>query len=256
MRASHGYGKRIKGLSVGQEVPRGQPSAMEGGSATMETRAYLLDITGLPEEEALLRVDTLRREKAERISPQCQRAASLGAGLLLQRAVQDFRSGEGTAKNSGCSTVVLSVAQLLEGAAEPEELSYCYGRGGKPYLKSLPLYFSLSHSGRMVLCAVSSREIGADIQKIVQGEEMRTANRFFSDTERELLNGCEDEGERRRLFFALWVRKEAYGKLTGQGIYKTVTENVMNREELSWYFPNPPEGYAAAVCTRKLELQG
>ncbi len=236
---------------------KNKPGNVLGMEMSKGIRAYLLDITGLPEQAALLGVDAFRREKAERIGQKQQRAASLGAGLLLQRAVQDFRNAKNGGKNgaeeSGCYTVVLSWEQLLCGQEEPEELSYFYGTNGKPYLKNLPLYFSLSHSGSMVLCAVSSREIGADIQEIVQGAEMRTANRFFPDAERELLSGCADEAERRRLFFALWTKKEAYGKLNGQGIYTTVTENVTDMENLNWYFPKPPEGYASAICTRKPE---
>ena len=68
----------------------------------MEVRAdiYLLDIRaflenegrGLLLEEAFSRLDEERREKARRIRQERGRAASLGAGLLLQYAVRRAES--------------------------------------------------------------------------------------------------------------------------------------------------------------------
>ena len=44
----------------------------------------------------------------------------------------------------------------------------------------------------------------------------------------------------------MWTRKEAYGKLTGEGVIP-----ALNREtyEVCWADFPAPEGYALAVCT-------
>lgn len=75
---------------------------------------------------------------------------------------------------------------------------------GKPYFPERPeLHFSLSHAGTHVLCAVSGKPVGADIESPRLVSERAT--RFFSTPE-EL-----------RLFHPLdlWVLKESYIKLIG-----------------------------------------
>jgi len=198
-------------------------------------------------EEALRKVDSVRRRKAEALKSRPVRAASLGAGLLLQKAVMDLG-------DSGAPTVIrLTLRELLGQLTAPRELAYRYGEKGKPYLADIPLYFSLSHSGRFVLCAVSGREIGADIQKIRKGSEERIARRFFAAQEQEALAACSDEEARLRLFYELWAKKEAYGKLTGQGIASAVLESVLSGQGIEWATVDVPEAYAAAVCMRRGE---
>ena len=37
-------------------------------------------------------------------------------------------------------------------------------KNGKPYLKDVPFYFSLSHSGEYAICVYSAEPVGADLQ--------------------------------------------------------------------------------------------
>ena len=173
-------------------------------------------------------VDPVRREKAERLKNINAKAASLGAGMLLQKIVRDQQTGmEMTEK------VLLEEEELLEMLrGNPERalpLMYTYGEQGKPAIVNFPKCFNLSHSGEYVLCAVSDGEVGADIQKWIPYKE-RTAERFFAPEEWKLY---QETGESRRteLFYWLWTRKEAYGKYTGQGIGKAIGENLAEEEE-------------------------
>lgn len=114
-----------------------------------------------------------------------------------------------------------SVKKLLESlyGKPPAPIAYVYGKEGKPYFRDLPFYFNLSHSGDYVLCAVSSAEIGTDIQQHCGKNVERLARRFFTEREAAALEQAGEEREtRERLFYRLWARKEAYGKLTGKGI--------------------------------------
>ena len=197
-------------------------------------------------ESALGKADAVRREKALGVKNARGRAAGLGAGLLLQRAVQDFQGG-GT-KDRPQKGGRYTVSGLLSELGQPLPLTYRYGERGKPYFEDLPLYFNLSHSGDYVLCAVSDVEVGVDIQKIQPVNERKLAKRFFSEAECRVLEGCESSEGRRRLFFELWSRKEAYGKLTGEGIAAVIGRD-MREEAADWQEVAAPEGYAAAVCT-------
>lgn len=167
--------------------------------------------------------------------------------------------------------------QKLQNAQRiPIELQYRFEPHGKPKIVDFPLHFSLSHSGDYVLCAVSDREVGADIQKLQSIDFPKLASRFFAKVEYKALEECDSEAEQQKLFFRLWTKKEAYGKLTGQGVTAILSRDVCHKlevgadEKSSESFPRekqvsvhgkqqeelcpewleiyPPEGYAAAVC--------
>lgn len=211
----------------------------------------------------LPRLDEDRRRKVVSARTPRGRAAALGAGLLLQKAVGDWRAdgfeacpGEsgGTKRGVGFPEQsprirYCTLSGLLSERTEPLSLTYRYGEKGKPYFQEIPLFFSLSHSGEYVLCAVSRREVGADVQKIQPVDVGKLAERFFSESECRTLERCESEGERQRLFFGFWARKEAYGKLTGKGVAAVLREDAQDTERgVEWAECLPPEGYAVAVC--------
>ncbi|MBR5539735.1 MAG: 4'-phosphopantetheinyl transferase superfamily protein [Clostridia bacterium] len=104
-----------------------------------------------------------------------------------------------------------------------------FKENGKPYFKDVPLYFSISHSGNTVICAISDREIGADVEK-VREIPRGVAMRFFTERERQ----CD--------FFEIWTKKEAYGKCIGD-MAKAFATDVC---DLSFYTERDKE-YAIAV---------
>lgn len=96
-------------------------------------------------------------------------------------------------------------------------LSLSLGPGGKPFFADGPdLRFSLSHSGSLALCAISPREVGCDIQKSASGYQ-KIAGRFFTPEENAQLSHAAEE-EAKILFDRMWVLKESFLKLTGQGL--------------------------------------
>lgn len=165
---------------------------------------YYADFSSMDVEELISRykvkVDSERLSKMMRTRPPVARVRSLLAGYLLQHAVKEFLG----IKNR--ETVL--------------DLKYCYGERGKPYLSDYPqIYFSLSHSGNLVACAVSEQEIGLDVQKYEVGKE-GIARRFFAKEEAMQLALEKDEKAREALFFRFWSIKESYLKFTGHGISK------------------------------------
>lgn len=200
------------------------------------------------------KLDEARRGKVLAAKTTKTRAAALGAGLLLQRAVRDWEKNRGGQEQNAVfmeqSPCIwrFAVSDLLSESVESLPLSYRYGEKGKPYFWDLPLFFSISHSGNYVLCAVDGREIGADIQRLQPVDVGKLAGRFFSEPERLLLERCGSDEERQGLFFELWTRKEAYGKLTGEGVASVLGQDMSAEQTLEWTTFSPPEGYAAAIC--------
>ena len=99
-------------------------------------------------------------------------------------------------------------------------------KSGKPYFPDLPLFFSLSHSGDYVACAIADFEIGLDIQGI-RPVSMPLARRFFSETELRQLQASEHPNE---LFTLLWSLRESYWKATGRGIAGSLNVAVYENE--------------------------
>lgn len=224
----------------------------------MKGRCYLLSLEKFWEStdgeryfrEALQKVDVTRREKVKHMRTEKSKASCVGAGLLLQFAVQEaLKETEGDdvristeavgdmqflgdmlsrkRVEAGYQLDVYTVPQVLKQLNGPLDLKMYYKGNGKPYLQDYPLYFNLSHSGNYVVCAVSTQEVGVDIQEYKKADVKRLARRFFSGEEQSILMACANEKEQNELFYQLWTRKEAYGKLTGEGIAAVIDKSVL-----------------------------
>lgn len=90
------------------------------------------------------------------------------------------------------------------------------GKYGKAYISDHEnIYFNLSHSGKMVLCAISDREVGVDVEYIDREIDLNIAKNYFYNSEYESIINAENKSEE---FFKYWVLKESYMKYTGLGM--------------------------------------
>ena len=89
-------------------------------------------------------------------------------------------------------------------------------RFGKAYISNHEnIHFNLSHSGEMVLCAISDMEIGVDIEYNDSKIDLDIAKHYFYNREYEsIMNAANPSDE----FFRYWVLKESYMKYTGLGM--------------------------------------
>lgn len=127
-----------------------------------------------------------------------------------------------------------------------KELESCIeiGAHGKPYFKdkaSFP-FFNISHSGAYAVCALSTCEIGIDIQKI-QPYSQRLLKRIL--TRQELLQ-LEQSEEKESFFCRLWSQKESYVKWSGQGI----TRELDTLERNAWQESFSLEDYWVCVTAQ------
>jgi 4'-phosphopantetheinyl transferase len=105
----------------------------------------------------------------------------------------------------------------------PATIEFDYGIAGKPSLVTIgsrhPLQFSLAHSGGTALVAVTrENDIGIDIERLALGRDLtQLAEHSLTPNEWEMwsnaLTACQ-----RKIFYRLWVRKEAYLKGIGTGL--------------------------------------
>lgn len=106
------------------------------------------------------------------------------------------------------------------------ELSRDKGKYGKPCFRIHPeVRFNISHSGDLVICAVSDFEIGIDIQEKSRMNTDRIAKKVMSpDEHKKYLTSS----ERQDFFYRVWVMKESYVKWTGDGITRELHSLPMN----------------------------
>ena len=119
---------------------------------------------------------------------------------------------------SGRAMVRRILARYVAEAAA--EIRFVQGEFGKPSLASngAGVEFNVSHSGDLLLIAVSTRPVGVDVERWKETSDLlELADHFFSPTEREHLRALPRDGIVAG-FFAAWCRKEAYLKASGTGI--------------------------------------
>ena len=152
---------------------------------------YVTDIRNLADpKENPAKLDVLSAERKCRIMKYLKaedRKRSLGAGLLLNEILPRY----------GASPAGIRI-----------------GEGGKPEMEGI--FFNLSHSDNIVICAIAEKEVGCDVEKIVKAPE-GVAERFFHTGESAYVNACMGE-ERDHRFFRIWTMKESYIKMTGEGM--------------------------------------
>ena len=82
---------------------------------------------------------------------------------------------------------------------------------GKPYFENGP-FFNISHSGRYVVMAVASSEIGVDIEEN-KARDLSSITRIFNEAEAKVAKEHQD-------FYYLWCAKESLIKCMGTSVSK------------------------------------
>ena len=152
------------------------------------------------------------------------------------------------------------------------EIIFSKNEYGKPYAESIykfdntktniktkidiSLFFSVSHSENMMICAVACFNTGADCQKKNTDDIescRKIAARFFSGQEIIFLNNfLEPESQNKEYidnFFKIWTKKEAYIKYTGKGLSEGMQNFSVTTEKRH-------KSYCGDVYFKKFDLPG
>lgn len=199
------------------------------------TEVYFANTSPLDDPARLERLLSLlsphRREKALLCRSDAARRLSAGAAYLLSAA-------------------------LARIGVDERSVTYQTGDNGKPFVAGLPgIDFSLSHSGKMVMCALGDAgAVGCDIESLRE-RGTAVARRFFTESEyRHIICAAEPERE----FIRCWTLKESYVKMLGTGLSIPLSSfeinpgpppAVVGMPALFFYEYEPAESYAAALCT-------
>lgn len=173
-----------------------------------------------------------------------------------RKKADSFRFPDDRARCLCADHVARQMLGELSGA-DADKITFSYGVKGKPSA-DLPLHFNLSHSGDYLLCAVSDKPIGVDIEQI-KPFRAGMLDRFFTVTEADFIRGDLMELPERVTdpdacgrFCRVWTAKEAYVKMTGTGISTDLTSICYDPAALTvcglqLICPEAPDGYLASI---------
>ncbi len=174
-------------------------------------------------------MSTKRKEAVKKLKIPQKQKLKIAADHICRKAISEF-----------CSI-------------SPDEIKFDISEYGKPYVKGLNTYFSISHSGDFVVCAVSDKEIGIDIEKIREINP-EVSKRFADENELDYINSHKNG------LLEIWTLKEAYFKCIGTGLGTDIknvsfeiSESGVSCSEKSFEctFINIENGYICSVCERK-----
>lgn len=184
-----------KGLCIQHYARAVAPAHSSPDSDEVDLWTVALEVTSTELECARAVLSDAERKRFERVvrSPQRER-------LILARA---------------------ALRRVLSGYLEvnPSELVFTRGRRGKPALAGNGgLAFSLSHSGALVVVAVTSRPIvGVDIELLGRPVREGVMRRALAPGELARVTALEG-ASREEAFLRYWTAKEAYAKAVGTGL--------------------------------------
>jgi 4'-phosphopantetheinyl transferase len=151
----------------------------------------------------------------------------------------------------GRKTCAMAYLMLCEGLQQEygitEKPLFTYSEHGKPYLDGYPdIHFNLSHCREAVVCAISSRPVGIDVESIREYKDSLaryTMNEGEMDTITHAVNPA-------LAFTRLWTMKEALLKLNGTGIVTDMRAVLSGHDDFTTV-ENVGKGYVFSVLYGK-----
>ncbi|MCW8805541.1 MAG: 4'-phosphopantetheinyl transferase superfamily protein [Ignavibacteriaceae bacterium] len=137
-----------------------------------------------------------------------------------------------------CGSGLLRLFISLYTNISPKIISYKHNNYGKPELSGEQnkgnLHFNMSHSQNMLCIGfLRNEQIGVDIEVIKPIKDyIDVANKFFSDFEIVQLNSFPEE-KALEAFYTCWTGKEAFIKLSGEGLSYPLKDFATQIKELN-----------------------
>ena len=151
----------------------------------------------------------------------------------------------------GRKTCAIAYLLLCEGLRKEygieEKPLFEYGLHGKPIIVGHPeIRFNMSHCRDAVICALSDREVGVDIESVSHYRENVMRYTMNDQEVEEILHA-----ERPDVAFTrLWTMKEAVLKCSGEGIRNNMKEVLTDSTLAITTVVSPDQRYVYSVCYR------
>lgn len=131
------------------------------------------------------------------------------------------RFADPAARASYCLARALARSAISEATGRDRDgIAFSQPEAGKPFLPGDPIQFNWSHAAGCVALALSpGTPLGIDVEELGRKriDPLRIARRFFSRREAAWIEEGGEAGREER-FVSLFVQKEAFLKMTGEGL--------------------------------------
>ncbi len=140
-------------------------------------------------EKMFRQVSSYRQKKANAYYLKEDRYLSVACGYLLETALKEL-------------------------GIQAKDIDIKKNAYGKPYVDNIPYYFNLSHSHQLAVCAISTEEVGIDVEWVKEYKDQVLGRIGTADE----IVYIQRYGDQPRDFYRLWTAKESYLKYIGTGI--------------------------------------
>lgn len=166
-------------------------------------------------------LDCAMKEKIDRKTSIKDKIRSLAGWILLWRGVYELY---------GKTDIVIT-----------------FNSQGKPLCNIC--YFNISHSGDRVVCVISDREVGIDIQQ-VRDIKPREIYKFFNSNESSYVN--EDKNNISKRYIEIFTKKESAVKMLGKNLADSSKIDVFSNEFnfQTKYF----DDFVLTICTKNISI--
>lgn len=188
------------------------------------------DVSDLNLADAYKLLPKTRQKKVDRFRFEKDKKLSAGAYLILDKLLKEENINEPIFKT---------------------------GKYGKAYISNCEnIHFNLSHSGKLVACAISDREVGVDIEFNDPTIDLNIAKHYFYNSEYKSIMNSQNPSDE---FFKFWVLKESYMKYTGLGFNLPLDQfeiiinneiNLKNDENNLKFSLFDVDDYKMAICSK------
>ncbi|MBP0979528.1 MAG: 4'-phosphopantetheinyl transferase superfamily protein [Oscillospiraceae bacterium] len=162
------------------------------------------------------------------------------------------------------------IIKYLESQNLDSKYLFKKNKHGKPFLINNQLYFNISHSHEKVVVAVSSSEVGVDIEKI-SNRNLKIIDRYFTKKEKDFIFLDNNNIKIINRFYIVWTLKESYLKFKGVGLtlklnsfefdfnnlekIKLILENNKGEDKSLYFRYIDLDNYILSCCGKDKDLQ-
>lgn len=190
---------------------------------------YMASVEQLRDEKffgtAYKAVSSERRTKADKLKFLDDKCRCIAAGLLLNYGLRMRHTDRLNIENSldkydrkHEEVIAVDLKEAVRGYDSSYDYKVSVTEKGKPYFTDYPdIHYSVTHSKSSAACVLFDKPVGIDMEGH-RADSCSVAKRFFSAHENIWIEEGASQEERDRRFLRLWTLKEAYSKMTGEGI--------------------------------------
>lgn len=174
------------------------------------TEVYVLDITNLELEKYLKKLPRNFLDQVNKYKEEDQRKRSFFSWYLLY-------------------------LKLVERKLNVFNLKVEFNENGKPLIEEIN--FNISHSYNLVAVAISSHEVGIDLELVEEKDNEKIAKKIMNEEE------YQKYLKNKEYFYKVWTKKEAYLKRKGLALDFALNKDQKIEDVVSYYIQDEDDHY-------------